>query len=81
MLLCDSRYASGSRLSNQASGLSSWLRPQVAVMSLEEAVKACQRFFGYAPNLGDKKGAPVAENTPSLTTNGEGTARSRPAGA
>lgn len=71
VLLCDSRYASGSRLSNQASGLSSWLRPQVAVMSLEEAVKACQRFFGYAPNLGDKKGAPVAENTPSLTTNGE----------
>eukprot|EP00439_Symbiodinium_sp_Y106_P001800 s5106_g1.t1 len=55
VLLCDSRYASGSRLSNQASGLSSWLRPQVAVMSLEEAVKACQRFFGYAPTLGDQK--------------------------
>jgi len=46
VLLCDSRYAAGERLAPLASGLSSWLRPQVSVRSsFESALASCRHFF------------------------------------
>jgi len=47
VILCDSRYASGNRVSGIASGLSSWMRPQISVFkAFEVALNGCRTFFG-----------------------------------
>mmetsp|Transcript_96450 Transcript_96450/g.171491 ORF Transcript_96450/g.171491 Transcript_96450/m.171491 type:complete len:958 (+) Transcript_96450:73-2946(+) len=52
VVLCDARYASGSRLSGIGAGLSSWLRPQVSIFSsFAGALQGCQRFFGSTAQL------------------------------